>query len=126
MRRTTLITGLLAAALASLAVAPFASAEPRTTVTRVEVFSAAQRQAEKSAATVEKDASGAVTIDRSLTSVGNYLRYGVFRKSASFAIFGTKTVDGVAHTLWCIGNVEVTRTKKGHTRSRRTLTCVGA
>ena len=125
MRRTTLITGLLAAALASLAVAPFASAQPRTPVTRAEVFGAAQRQAERSAAAVEKDGSGTVTIDRSRTSVGNYLRYGAFRKSASFALFGTKTVNGAADTFWCIGNVEVTRTKKGHTHSRRNLTCLG-
>ena len=125
MRRTTIITGLLTAALASLAIAPFASAQPRMPVTRTEVFGAAQRQAEKSAATVERDASGAVTIDRSHTSVGNYLRYGIFRKSASFAIFGTKTVNGAPDTLWCIGNVEIMRTKGGHTRSRRTLTCLG-
>jgi hypothetical protein len=125
MRRTTLITGLLAAALASLAVAPFASAQPRTPVTRAEVFGAAQRQAERSAATVQKDGSGTVTIDRSRTSVGNYMRYATFRKSASFAIFGTKTVNGAPDTFWCIGNVEVMRTEKGHTRSRRNLTCFG-
>jgi hypothetical protein len=31
---------------------------------------------------VDKDGRGAVTIDRSRTSVGNYLRYGIFGKSA--------------------------------------------
>ena len=125
MRRTTLITGLLAAALASLAVTPFASAQPRTPVTRAEVFGAAQRHAERSAGTVERDGIGAVTIDRSRTSVGNYQRYSAFRKGASFAIFGTKTVNGAADTFWCIGNVEVTHTRRGHTSSRRNLTCFG-
>jgi hypothetical protein len=37
-----------------------------------------------------------------------------------------KVVNGAADTLWCIGNVEITRTKKGHTRPRRILTCLGA
>ncbi|HET8823060.1 MAG TPA: hypothetical protein VFM57_16090 [Thermoleophilaceae bacterium] len=45
--------------------------------------------------------------------------------AASFALFGTKTANGAADTFWCIGNVEVTRSEKGHTRSRRNLTCFG-
>jgi hypothetical protein len=34
----------------------------------------------------------------------------------SFALFGTNTVDGVACTLWCIGNLEVVRAKSGRLR----------
>lgn len=126
MRRTTCITALLTAALASLAIAQVANAKPRHSITRAEVLAAAQRQAERSAARLEKDGNGTVSIDRSRTSVGNYLRYGVFRQSASFAIFGTNTVNGEAGTLWCIGNVEVRRTKKDHTRVLHDLTCVGS
>ena len=126
MRRITLITGLLTAALASLAIAQVADAKPRHPVTRAEVFAAAQRQAEGSAVTLEKDAKGIVSIDRSRTGVGNYFRYGAFRQSASFAIFGTKTVNGEAGTLWCLGSVEVRRTKNDHTRVLRDLTCAGS
>jgi hypothetical protein len=125
MRRTTIITGLLTAALASIAIAPVANAKPRHPVTRAEVFAAAQRHAEKSASALEKNGNGAVSIDRSRTSVGNYLGYGAFRKSASFALFGTKTVNGEPGTVWCVGNVEVRRTKNGHARILRDLTCVG-
>src|SRR4051812_13150823 len=106
MSRTTIIASLVAAALASLAIAPVASAKPRHPVTRAEVFASVQRQAEKSAAALEKDGNGTVTIDRSRTGVGSYLTYDSFRKSATFAIFGIKTVNGEAGTLWCLGNVE--------------------
>ena len=125
MRRTTIITGLLTAALASLAIAPVAGAKPRDPVTRAEVFTAAKGQAERSAAKLEKDGNGAVSIDRSRTSVGSYLRNDAFRKSAAFAIFGTKTVNGEVGTVWCLGYVEVRRNKAGHARVLRGLTCAG-
>jgi hypothetical protein len=125
MRRTTCITALLTAALASLAIAQVANAKSRHPVTRAEAFAAAQRQAERSAARLEKDGNGTVSIDRSRTSVGNYNPYDPFRRSASFVIFGTNTVNGEAGLLWCVGNVEVRRTKKDHTRVLRDLTCVG-
>ena len=125
MRRTTCITALLTAALASLAIAQVANAKPRASVTRAEVFAAAQGQAERAAATLEKGGNGTISIDRSRTSVGNYLRYGLFRQSASSAIFGTNTVNGEARTLWCVGNVEVRRIKKDNTGVLRDLTCVG-
>ena len=35
---------------------------------------------------------------------------------ASFAVFGTNTMGGVAHTLWCVGNLEVVRAKSGRLR----------
>ena len=35
---------------------------------------------------------------------------------ASFALFGTNTVNGDARTLWCVGYVEVARAKSGRTR----------
>jgi hypothetical protein len=126
MRRNTLITGVVTAALASLAIAPVAGAKPRHPVTRAEVFSAALRQAESSAARLETDTKGIVSMDRSRTGVGNYFRYGAFRQSASFAIFGTKTVNGEAGMLWCLGSVEVRRTKNDRTRVLRYLTCAGA
>ena len=125
MRRTTCITALLTAALASLAIAQVANAKPRHSVTRAEVVAAAQQQAESSAARLEQNGNGSVSIDRSRTSVGSYLRSGAFRQSAVFAIFGTNTAGGAAGTLWCLGYVEVSRTMRDHTRVVRDLTCVG-
>ena len=92
---------------------------------------AAHRLADQSAAELEDHAStgiedltnGAAKVDRSRTSVGNYLRYGKFRMGASFALFGTNTVNGVAQTLWCIGNIEVVRTRYGGARVNANLTC---
>jgi hypothetical protein len=125
MRRTTIITGLLAVALASLAMAPTAGAKARHPVTRAELFAAVHQQAEKSVATLEKMGGGAISFDRSRTSVGNYLPYGQFRKAAAFAIFGTNTANADTGTLWCVGNVEVGRTKHGRTRVAQELTCIG-
>ena len=65
---------------------------------------------------IEDLTNGAASIDRSRTSVGNYLRYSSFRSGASFALFGTNTVNGQARTLWCVGNVEVVRAKNGRAR----------
>jgi hypothetical protein len=42
---------------------------------------------------------------------------------ASFALFGTNTVDGTAHTLWCIGNIEVLRRATGPARVSANVTC---
>lgn len=124
----TLITTI---AIGLAVVAPAAAAEAREPVTRVEVFAAAQHVADQSAATAENNSAtgledltnGAASIDRSRTSIGNYLRYGKFRKGASFALFGTNTVNGEARTLWCVGNVEVVRAKNGRTRVAANLTC---
>ena len=124
----TLITTI---AIGLAVVAPAAAADAREPVTRAEVFAAARNAADRSPAAADNDATtglenlsnGAVSIDRSRTSVGNYLRYGKFRKGASFALFGTNTVDGEARTLWCVGNVEVVRTKIGRTRVMTNLAC---
>ena len=70
----------------------------------------------QSASGIEDLTNGAARVDRSRTSVGNYLRYSRFRMSASFALFGTNTVNGEARTLWCVGYVEVARAKSGRTR----------
>jgi hypothetical protein len=72
-------------------------------VARAAVFAAAQSFAGESASGLEALTHGAARIDRSRTSVGNYVSYGKFRKGVSFALFGTNTVDGEPHTLWCIG-----------------------
>jgi hypothetical protein len=115
-----------------LAVAvPAASATARQPVTRTEALAAAQHFAVQSAAALEDPAvtgiedltNGAASIDRSRTSVGNYLRYSSFRSGASFALFGTNTVNGQVRTLWCVGNVEVVRAKNGRARVASTLTC---
>jgi hypothetical protein len=129
MRRTTIITGPVATALASIAVgvavvAPATAAPVRQPVTRAEVSTVTHRLAEQSAAKIEARSAtgiedltnGAARVDRSRTSVGNYLRYGKFRMGASFAVFGTNTVNGEARTLWCVGYVEVVRAKSGRTR----------
>jgi hypothetical protein len=111
-------------------VAPAAAAEaaPRP-VTRAEVFAAAQRIAAESAAKIEAPSAGGLEeftggvaqVDR--TSFGNYLRYGKRRQGASFALFGTTSVNGVARSFWCIGNVEVVRRANGRTRIAEDLFC---
>lgn len=126
--RRTLITTI---AIGLAVVAPAAAAQAREPVTRVEVFAAVQHLADPSAAAATNDSAtgledltnGAASIDRSRTSIGNYLRYGKFRKGASFALFGTNTVNGEARMLWCVGNVEVVRAKHGRTRVAANLTC---
>ena len=120
-----------AATLAVALLVPAAAAEAREPVTRAEVFAATQRIAVQSAAKLEDPAAtgieqltnGAASIDRSRTSVGNYLRYGKFRQGASFALFGTNTVNGQLRTLWCIGNVEVVQAGNGRPRAGVNLTC---
>ena len=126
MRRTTISIAIGLAVLV-----PAAAAEAREPVTRVQVFAAAHRLADQSAAELEDHsatglediANGAARIDRSRTSVGNYLRFGKFRMGASFALFGTNTVNGKARTLWCIGNIEVIRTAGGPARVNSNLIC---
>jgi hypothetical protein len=124
----TLITTI---AVGLAVVAPAAAAEARAPVNRAEVFAATQRLAiqaatdfeGRSATGIEQLTNGAASVDRSRTSVGNYLRYGKFRSGASFALFGTNTVNGEARTLWCIGNVEVVRATNGRTRVAANVTC---
>jgi hypothetical protein len=87
----TLITTV---AIGLAAIAPAAAAEARAPVTRADAWHAAQRLAEQSATGVEDLTNGAASVDRSRTSIGNYLRYGRFRMGASFAVFGTNTVGG--------------------------------
>jgi len=111
-------------AVALAVVAPAGAAQARKPVTRAEASAVTHRIAEQSAARLEAQSAtgieavtkGAASIDRSRTSVGNYLRYGKFRMGASFALFGTNTVDGVTRTLWCVGYVEVARARHGGTR----------
>ena len=127
MRRTTIST--IAVGLAVLV--PAAAAEARKPVTRVEVSAAAHQIADQAAAKLEDHSAtgvealtnGAARIDRSRTSVGNYLRFGKFRMGASFALFGTNTVNGEAHTLLCIGNIEVVRRATGPARVGANVTC---
>ena len=127
MRRTTITT--MAIGLAVLV--PTAVAEAREPVTRADASAAAHRLADQSAAQLEDHSAtgvealtnGAARIDRSRTSVGNYLRFGKFRMGASFALFGTNTVDGKVHTLWCIGNIEVVRRATGPARVSANVTC---
>jgi hypothetical protein len=128
MRRTTITTRLLVAGLASLAMAVPASAAaaaaaPRVPVTHAAAFASAQRLADQSAAALEDVANGAVNIDHSRTSVGNYLNYGKFRKGVSFALFGTNTVDGEARTLWCVGNFVFVPGRNGRTSAVGNVTC---
>ena len=118
-------------ALGAAVVAPAAAAEARAPVTRADAAAAARSLARQAAVQVEGQSAtgiedltnGAARVDRSRTSVGNYLRYGKFRSGASFALFGTNTVNGEARTLWCIGNVEVVRARSGRTRAAANLTC---
>jgi hypothetical protein len=125
--RTLIVT----AAIGLAVVAPAAAAEAREPITRAEASAAAQRVADQAAAELQNQSAtgiedltnGAASIDRSRTSVGNYLRYGKFRMGVSFALFGTNTVNGVARTLWCVGNLDVMRAKNGRTRTAGNLTC---
>ena len=111
-------------ALGAAVVAPAAAADARQPVTRADAAAAARSLARQAAVEVEGQSAkgieqltnGAARVDRSRTSVGNYLRYGKFRMGASFALFGTNTVNGELRTLWCIGYVEVTRAGNGRTR----------
>jgi hypothetical protein len=122
MSTTRVLITTVAVALA--VAAPAAAAQARKPVTRAEASAVTHRLAEQSAAKLEAQSAtgieaithGAASIDRSRTSVGNYLRYGRFRMGASFALFGTNTVNGVTRTLWCVGYVEVLRAKDGGTR----------
>jgi hypothetical protein len=126
--RSLIITTM---AIGLAVVAPAAAAEARQPVKRAEVFAATQRLAiqaatdleDRSAAGIEELTKGAASVDRSRTSVGNYLRYGKFRSGASFALFGTNTVNGEARTLLCIGNVEVVRARNGRTRAAANVSC---
>ena len=118
-------------ALGAAVVAPAAAADAREPVTRADAAAAARSLARQAAVEVEGQSAkgiedltnGAARIDRSRTSVGNYLRFGKFRMGASFALFGTNTVNGTAHTLWCIGNMEVVHTATGPARVNANLTC---
>ena len=100
-------------------------------MTRAEVFAAAHRVADQSAARIEDRTAGgleefthgAAQVDRSRTSFGNYVRYGKRRQGVSFALFGTHTVGSQARTLWCVGNVEVVRAGNGGTRVAANLIC---
>ena len=113
------------------AIAPAAAAEARATVTHGEAALAAHRFAKQAATELEGQSAtgieiitrGAARVDRSRTSVGNYVRYGKFHMGVTFALFGTNTVDGVARTLWCVGNLEVVRAKSGGTRVAGGVTC---
>jgi hypothetical protein len=117
-QRTTAV-----AALAIALLVPAAAAEAREPVTSARAFAAAQQLANQAATRLERLSNGTARIDRSRTSVGNYMSYGKFRKGASFALFGTNTVNGEAHTLWCVGNVEVVQAGNGRTRVAANLTC---
>src|SRR6185503_13510769 len=117
MTMRTITTSLAVA----LAVAPAAAAQAREPVTRADAAAAhrvahdaAVGIAARSATGVEALSHGAARVDH--TSVGNYLRYGKFRMGASYALFGTNTVNGEARTLWCVGYLEVMRGKNGRTR----------
>jgi hypothetical protein len=118
MTKRTITTSLAVA----LAIAPAAAAQAREPVTRADAAAAAHRVAHdaalgiaaRSATGVEALSYGAARVDH--TSVGNYLRYGKFRMGASYALFGTNTVNGEARTLWCVGYLEVIRGKNGRTR----------
>jgi hypothetical protein len=100
-------------------------------MTSAEVFAAAHRVADQSAAKIEDQTAGgleeytngAARVDRSRTSFGNYIRYGKGRQGVSFALFGTNTVGGEARTLWCVGNVEVVRAANGRTSVAGNLIC---
>jgi hypothetical protein len=124
-------TFIIPVAVALAVVPPAAVADAREPVTPVQMSSAAHRVANQSAIELEDHSAaglehltrGAANIDRSRTSVGNYLRYGKFRMGASFALFGTNTVRGEAHTLWCIGNIELVRAKNGRTRVAAHVSC---
>ena len=124
-------TPITTVAIGLAVLAPAAAADARAPVTRAEASVAAHRLAEQAATKLEDQSAtgieiltkGAARVDRSRTSVGNYLRYSKFRMGVSFALFGTNTVDGVTRTLWCIGNLEVMRARNGGTRVAGNVTC---
>jgi len=124
-------TLLTTAAIGLAVVAPAAAAQARAPVTRAEASVAAHRLAQQAATELQGQSAtgieiltrGAARVDRSRTSVGNYVRYSQFRMGVSFALFGTNTVDGVARTLWCVGNLEVVRAGNGRSRSTGNVTC---
>ena len=124
-------TLLTTAAIGLAVIAPAGAAQARAPVTRAEASVAAHRLAQQAATELQGQSAtgieiltrGAARVDRSRTSVGNYVRYGQFRMGVSFALFGTNTVDGVARTLWCVGNLEVVRAGNGRTRSTGNVTC---
>lgn len=117
-------TAITSLAVGLAVVVPAGAAAAREPVTRADAAAAAHRIANQAAMEVEGQAAtgiedltnGAASVDRSRTSVGNYLRYGKFRMGASFVLFGTNTVDGLTRTLWCVGYVEVARMGNGRTR----------
>ena len=117
-------TALTSLAVGLAVVVPAAAADAREPVTRADAAAAAHRIANQAALEVEGQSAtgiedltnGAASVDRSRTSVGNYQRRGAFGMRASFALFGTNTVNGVTRTLWCVGYVEVTRATNGRTR----------
>lgn len=119
------MTSKLATAVAVLAVALLvpAAADARQAVTSADAFAAAARVANQSATGLEQLTHGAASVDRTRTSFGNYMSYGKYRKGASFGVFGTNTVNGVAHTLLCVGNVEVVTGRDGRTHVSTNLTC---
>jgi hypothetical protein len=124
-------TLLTTAAIGLAVIAPAGAAQARAPVTRAEASLAAHRLAQQAATGLEDQSAtgieiltrGAARVDRSRTSVGNYLRYSQFRMGVSFALFGTNTVDGVVRTLWCVGNLEVVRAGNGRTRVAGGATC---
>jgi hypothetical protein len=117
-------TAMTSLAVGLAVVVPAAAAEARQPVTRAEASAAVHRIANQAAVELEAQSAtgiedltnGAASVERSRTSIGNYLRYGDFRMGASFALFGTNTVNGLRRTLWCVGYVEVVRAKSGRTR----------
>ena len=120
------MTSRYAIAVAALAVAvpaPAAAAEAREPVTSAKAFAAAQSLANQTATRLEQLTNGAASFDRARTSVGNYMSYGKFRKGASFALFGTNTINGASHPLRCVGNVDVVTTKDGRSSVGAHLTC---
>ena len=118
------------AAVLVLALVVPSAAQARTRVTRSEVSTAVMNLANQSASGLESNSvagvnlgQGTVEIDRSRTGVSNYQRYGRYRMRASFALFGTHTVAGVARTMWCLGQADVIHTRPGGTRFVLYLTC---
>jgi hypothetical protein len=122
MRRTTITTVVIGLAV----IAPATAAEARERVTHAAAFASAQRLADQSATGLEDLGNGAIRVDRSRTSVGNYMNYGKFRKGVSFALFGTNTVDGQTRTLWCIGNFVFAAGKNGRTTRTGNVSCAAS
>jgi hypothetical protein len=114
---------VVVAALAVAAPAPAVAAEAHGPVTRAAVYAAAQRLASQSAAGLERLTNGAASVDRSRTTVGDYVRHGKSRGGASFSLFGTNTVNGEARSFRCVGTVELVRAGNGPARVAANLTC---